>query len=78
MSQNTNTNRTQYEELQRRVNVLLQLLHLDLDTANSTVYTDYTGDEKDTHAEIAFTLGVYEECLSQARKHIAQFEDKLW
>lgn len=71
-------NSIQYKVLKEKVDTLIEHLHYDLDTANATAYEDYIGEEQRTLVgEISFTLGVYEECLSQARRHLRQFENSL-
>lgn len=57
------------KEYRQQVNVLLTLLEYDLNTANSVCCPD------DSSA-MAFSLGVYEECLSQARQHILWFRER--
>ena len=67
-----------YKTLKNKIDTFVTILDYDLNTANATGFTDYTGDERrDLIGELAYTLGVYEECLSQARKHLDMFKEKL-
>lgn len=67
-----------YKTLKNRVDTLVTLLDYDLNTANANGFADYTGDERrDLIGEMSYTLGVYEECLSQARKHIEMFKEEM-
>lgn len=71
-------NSVQYKELKDKVNTFIELFHYDLDTANATAYEDYVGeDQRTVIGEISFALGVHVECLSQARRHLKQFENSL-
>lgn len=60
------------KEYRKEVDVLLTLLDYDLNTINSTNCPDGCTPL----AEMAFTLGVYEECISQAGRHIRQFMER--
>lgn len=71
-------NSTQYKELKDKVDKVIDLLYYDLDTANATAYEDYVEEDRRTViGEISFALGVHVECLSQARRHLKQFENSL-
>lgn len=67
-----------YNELKETVETLVECLKFDLNTDNATTFTDYTGEEtRNTNMEIAYVLGVYTECLSQAREHLREFEIRM-
>lgn len=60
-------------EYRKEVDILLTLLDFDLNTINSTCCPD----DCSPMAELSFSLGVYEECLSQARQHIRWFRERM-
>lgn len=60
------------KEYRQQVDVLLTLLDYDLNTANAVCCPD----DCSAMAELSFSLGVYEECLSQARQHIRWFRER--
>lgn len=71
-------NSIQYKVLKEKVDTFIDLLYYDLDTANATAYEDCVEEDQRTAiGEISFALGVHVECLSQARRHLKQFENSL-
>lgn len=64
-----------FEEYKSEVETLLYLLEKDLDTS-----TQYIADEWDDARlidQLAFKLGVAEECIAQANIHIGKFEKTI-
>ena len=62
-----------YKELKESVDVLLMLLDYDLNTSVINAHED----EMDLRSKLAFECGVYEDCICQAKRHIAQFKEGM-